>query len=383
MQRRKRGLVEDDGGGGGDEERNKRPRMIEKAPPMVSQFLSANESAKPQEKALALIRAHRTEELALFFRGRQPTNDDLSQYEVSKKVMNQIQANGPLADENKLRNSVFTELHNHDVKFVNSAKSTGKFVTLRKAWFRNMVYNETELSSIFSEFEEDTLQLQDREITKMDRMMHGLPVTTTSKPDMSAVVSDDSIKGKVLSADGAVAAIKISKQLMFGEFKNRKIYTLVNSVHQCTLYLYALLFWLRSKGGIDVEAVYGFTFCGRKCGDHDSFYSVSFVKVSTPMTLNNPIKVQHWSGSWDVKNPRGVQYLVHYLREGSRWELGRARRAPICSTLLSTFWTLPRRRWFDDGSEERTLIKNGTMAIIFKCYETGTANSPRSRTWLL
>ena len=161
-----------------------------------------------------------------------------------------------IANEESLRNSIYTELLNFGIDFPESAHAAGLAVTLRRAVFKNQIYSESTLAFLFAEFEAKWWS-NAQTSTEMERLMQRLPVTTSSKPDATVIVQTST----EINAS--------TSQLIFAEFKNHSTYSMADSVDQCALYLYALLFWLRAKCGLKVEVVYGFCFCGRKCKDRN------------------------------------------------------------------------------------------------------------------
>jgi hypothetical protein len=102
----------------------------------------------------------------------------------------------------------------------------------------------------------------------MRRIMRGLPVTTTSKPDLAPLDSRDS-----------------KNQIRFGEFKNNADYNQSTARTQCLMYLLGLIYWLRTELGEPVETV-----CGRRCENQDNTHSVGLIKLSAPKWLGEGLK---------------------------------------------------------------------------------------------
>ena len=113
----------------------------------------------------------------------------------------------------------------------------------------------------------------------MRRVMRGLPVTTTSKPDMAILQNSTRTDIRIAPPDPP------KPQLVLGDFKNGSNYSQDDTRAQCVMYLVALLYWLRVELGEPVEAVYGFYFCGQQCKGPDNTYTVGLIKLSAPTWL--------------------------------------------------------------------------------------------------
>ena len=73
--------------------------------------------------------------------------------------------------------------------------------------------------------------------------MRGLPVSTTSKPDLVPLVHGNPKEGD---------------QLWMGEFKNADRYNKQKASAQCLMRWLGRMYWLRTVLGKPLEAVYGF-----------------------------------------------------------------------------------------------------------------------------
>jgi hypothetical protein len=242
------------GGGLPAGKRSRTSVRLKMAPPAVGDHISASKSAKMGEQRAAIGKITYVDNVEFFFDAAAASTART----VSPRVMKSIE--NKRLDETGLRNAVYTELLRQEITFPMSARSKGLGVTLRKTFYKNEVYSETDLSSLLAEFER-TYWNNGQTVDGMERLMQGLPVTTSSRPDATVIVESDD--------DTLDTNEEHAKELIFGEFKNNSNYSITDSIDQCALYLYALLFWLRSRSGLKVEAVYGFTFCGRKSEGHD------------------------------------------------------------------------------------------------------------------
>jgi len=236
------------------------------------------------------------------------------------------------ASEETLRNAVYTDLKcNHGVQFPESClqEDTGIARVLRKAIGRETLKcNKTDLSDLMAECGRQ----RGHSSTNMRRIMRGLPVTTTSKPDLSPLDS----RGE-------------SVQIRFGEFKNAPNYSANSARSQCIMYLLGLLHWLRTKLGEPVDAVHGFCFCGRRCADQNQTYCVGLVKLTAPMCLGDELRAKFVQVTDDATSPIPMNALIHFLKHGKRWSISSStcgedglieahRRVPSLFTLPSSLW---------------------------------------------
>ena len=124
------------------------------------------------------------------------------QYKIDKRVMEVLQDEE--ASEEELRDAVFTDfMDNHEIKFLESSISANEDKN------GNKKYTESSLSTFLVNYGK---LCDEQETNQMRRIMRGLPVTTTSKPDL------------VPLRPGNNAGID-EIQIVMGEFKNAEKYT--------------------------------------------------------------------------------------------------------------------------------------------------------------
>ena len=195
----------------------------------------------------------------------------------------------------------------------------------------------------------------------MRRIMRGLPVTTTSKPDLVP-----------LRREKNTGTDKI--QVVMGEFKNADKYTEKKAQTQCLMYLIGLIYWLRCVRGQPVEDVYGFYLCGCRCSDSDdkSQYTVGLLKLSAPKHLGGLVEATCFPVSAPVANPYPLQLLIHFLKNGRKWTIkSQTLDQHTTRTPLPCFFVLPTDLWQDgDGYE---LVVHGTLSIVFRVTAAGWA----------
>ena len=73
----------------------------------------------------------------------------------------------------------------------------------------------------------------------------------------------------------------------------------------------------------------------------------------------------------NVDDPRPLQLVIDFLKHGKRWEFD---SDDTVSSLpperrVSVLFTLPTSLWTD--TDDRTLVLNGTMAIVFRVNKSG------------
>ena len=96
------------------------------------------------------------------------------QYKIDKRVMKVLQDEE--ASEEELRDAVFTDfMDNHEIKFLESSISANKDKNGSKK------YTESFMNTFLVKFGKLS---DEQETNQMRRIMRGLPVTTTSKPDL-------------------------------------------------------------------------------------------------------------------------------------------------------------------------------------------------------
>jgi hypothetical protein len=273
--------------------------------------------------------------------------DDHDDVIISDAVMQAIQDDALL--EADLRNAVCHELvHNHGIIFPASSNVCGNNIIrlprARKTNVKVQKYEETNLKNLFAEFERVQFMLgsggQD-----LERIMLGLPVTTTSLPDATQYDGD---------------------QMRFGEFKNKDVYTTMHASTQNFLYMIALMYWLRTGLGMKVETVYGFGFCGCKCDGHNGRkYAVGLFKLSLPAKLGGQLKAEYLWKYGEIDDKKPMQLLVEFLKNGHRWNLAAPFHPTIPTSYIPARLMLPSSLW--DNTASRELVANGTMAIVFRC----------------
>ena len=280
-------------------------------------------------------------------------------YSVSSTVKKLLQDASFLTSEQRLRNAVYTDLmDNHGIQFpASSLAVSGVRKGLRRINSNiSRRYDKTNLSSLMFEYAN---QHRGRTIEKsMERIMRGLPVTTTSLPDMCPLIDalDPEAENNALRVDR-------STQLRLGEFKNAHEYTKINALAQVVYYLHGLLYFLRVELGEKVDRVYGFCVCGCKCRDQGSntTYAVTLVRLCAPEILGETIKVEIFTLQRSTTDMLPMQLLVHFLKHGKRWKV-----SPNDSTistdvqLTPSLFTLPTNLW-----ENKTLVRHGTLSIVF------------------
>ena len=205
------------------------------------------------------------------------------------------------ASEEELRDAVFTDLmDNHKIKFLESSISANKDKNGSKK------YTEAFLNTFLVKFG----KLSDERVTnQMRRIMRGLPVTTTSKPDL------------VPLRPGNNAGID-EIQIVMGEFKNADKYTEELARTQCLMYLIGLIYWLRCVRGRPVEDVYGFYFCGIRCSDSkDKVHNtVGLLKPSAPKHLGSLVEATCFGALAPVTDPCPLQLLIHFLEDWQKMD---------------------------------------------------------------
>lgn len=165
---------------------------------------------------------------------------------------------------------------NHDVKFPKSslkpesASRVARFVRSGPFKLRIKECVETDLANLLAEYAREYDHSTSN--TSMRRIVRGLPVTTTSEPDLAP-----------LDTRGPA-------QIRLGEFKNARNDSVEQAKAQCIMYLLGLLYWLRVELGSPIESVFGFYFCGCRCQDQKGTYTVGIVKLSASQFLGDEMK---------------------------------------------------------------------------------------------
>jgi hypothetical protein len=129
--------------------------------------------------------------------------------ELSYKVSNDVKGtiNNKKASENDLRNAVYTYLKYLPKKGFSVPASAATGGSEQVGNFVREKYQESRLSNLLADFDKES-NVPDADNTKnMPRVMRGLPVTTTLKPDMAIVRKFD----RRDSTDAAASTGRIQK----------------------------------------------------------------------------------------------------------------------------------------------------------------------------
>lgn len=251
----------------------------------------------------------------------------------------------PHDKEERLRNAVYTELKlNHGINFPASSEHWNLEVTLRSKTSMDHRYKENDLAHLLHEFHRQRAGHEDSKEKDriMPRLLHGLNVTTTSLPDMTVLRE---------------------KYLYFGEFKNSDKYTNESAAKQCTLYLYALLYFFRVRLGLDVKAVFGFWVCGPGCFTRRKQYSVGFVRLSAPRELGGSLVPEVFSTLHGIDSVAGIQRLICFLKIGNIVELEEQGAALQLNRRIPALLSLPGNLW-----ESPFLVTNGSASMVFRGF---------------
>jgi len=328
--------------------------------PIAAGVVCASESSSLVEKLPVHILPKQCSQEVFFSHGTdEAAIERRESYSISRETMETLQ--DIKMDENALRDKIFKELRDrHAIVFPASA-SNGE---------DDEMYKEDTLENVINEFLTSTIGM-DHQSLELGRITRGLPVTTTSLPDATVIRKEADQGG--LDDFGKIRQLYC---LIFGEFKHGPKYSKKNAAVQCVLYLYAIIFVLRTKLGLPVVAAYGFAFCGHKCKDQKSqsknqigSYSVGLIKLSLPTTLFGEIKAESYWTRGDTGDKRPLRLLIDFLMHGNRWEFEDIPRITDGSRLVPSLFMLPTLFWLDN--DDRKLIRNGTMAIVFHATKTG------------
>ena len=340
----------------GDEDNNnssKKMRTINEIPPVTTGVHSASKTPVVDEETCR-VETIEVDALSCFF-DEPITYNTFPKYAVAKRVLGKLKDNK--ASEEALRNAIYTDLMlNHGIQFPESSfraaqpSGTTRFIAKLNPTQKPQTYVETDLASLLREYGAKVKH----STTAMDRIMQGLPVTTTSK----------------LKPDLAQLDLREPLQIRFGEFKNRHIYSAETARSQCIMYLIGLLYWLRVDVGKPVEAVFGFYFCGRRCSDQDNYknYEVGLVKLTAPRYLGDEMVATYLESHAAISNLTPLRMLIHFLKEGKRWVVSSRARAPM--TRIPCLFTPPSNLWEND--QDRSLVcHGGTLSIVFRITAQG------------
>ena len=323
----------------------KRMKLMDEPPPVQNGVLSASQTPTIDEGRLIDISTvvHKTrndQSMGTFFDSPNNRWNGEHGYMIADSVLKVLK--NPNALEKELQNAVFTDLLvNHGIPFPETSRSSNE--TDENG---NQKYSESILIKLLEELGK---KMNQPETKNMQKIMRGLPVTTTSKPDLAPL---DHRNGTF--------------EIRLGELKNAGNYEEEQARTQCIMYLLSLLYWLRTVQGIPVESVYGFYICGCRCSDHDGLkYTVALVKLSAPQYLGDELKAVCLSQRRGIDNPLPLQLLVHFLKEGKRWVM--ADQIPRITDLhrrIPSLFVLPTSLWVDD--QDRRLVEHGTLSVVFR-----------------
>ena len=297
---------------------------------------ASRSSAVAETEYLAKLTLQEVETDEIFFPGEGRGHPD--QIAIGKNVENALQRSW--YKEEALRNAVYTDLIlNHGISFPESSYHWAGERKLRSLTKADQRYKECDLAHILLEFHQ---QLTGADASlPITRLLHGLNVTTSSLPDMTILKENC---------------------LCFGEFKNSNKYTNESAAKQCTLYLFALIYFFRVRLGLDVKAVFGFWVCGPGCFTRTKEYSVGFIRLSAPEHLGDSLVPQVYSSSHCVKSVAGIQQLVSFLKFGNAIEATRL-KAVHADCRIPALLSLPRKLW-----ESPLLVSNGTASMVFRGF---------------
>jgi hypothetical protein len=231
---------------------NKRPRigLFERPPP--SGALATSKSGAFRLDACAAAIDIVVAPIETFFDDN--ADRTISSIEISKQVTAML--GNAKATENDLRSTIYTELKNfHGIKFPNSSLAKGTAMNLRRTKSRPLTYFEKDLKSLLNELLLNEQEKTDREIK--DRLLKGLSVTATSRPDLT-VVRNGRLNLLIDETNNPRDHTGETGDILFGEIKHSSSYTTQDAAKQCALYLCALLYFFRVHRGLQVQSVFGF-----------------------------------------------------------------------------------------------------------------------------
>jgi hypothetical protein len=201
---------------------------------------------------------------------------------------------------------------------------------------------------------------------RMKNAQPGLVVTTTSRPDFAFLLSaEDSIDGK------------IDMDITFGEIKNHDKYWTQDAVNQEILYLMALQYWWKVICAREVDDVYGFTICGQGCKDMkpskrthygnrtSPHYMIAIIKLSASKKLGHCKVATVLQKCCSITEPDGAHLLFRFLSRNLN-RIGNKPKIPEpCAAWMSAPAEFVR---LVDAPNGWSLMKNGTLALVFHCY---------------
>jgi hypothetical protein len=327
----------------------KRVKLAKEIPPIKDGVISASKSPEIETGRFVDVIAVNSN-IDIFFDEDQK---EIPEYAVSGSVMKALQ--NKLASEEMLRNAVYTDLMmNHGIQFpASSCKAESPSRARRffqRGLFRKTIkeYIERDLVFLLKEFAQQRNDYNPSH-ESMHRIMRGLPITTTSRPDLAPLHATE--RGQI--------------EMRLGEFKNAKNFKCLKARTQCINYLLCLLYWLRAEAGRKVEPVFGFYVCGCRCADMKAkSYVVGLVKLSTSQFLGDDMKAEYYQMKSNVMSPLPMQLLIHFLKNGKQWIVSKQDSDMPCNRRIPSLFVVPSSLWNDDN--EPFLVHHGTFSMVFK-----------------
>ncbi|KAG7366435.1 hypothetical protein IV203_029105 [Nitzschia inconspicua] len=336
----------------------KRVKLFNEIPPVQNGVISASKTPVIDEGRIVDIPTEKVLDVGYFF---DDDVKDIPEYDVSQSVQNALKST--CQKEKALRNAVYTDLmFNHNIKFPESSfkpESTSRVSKLlrRVPLARNKEYVEADLAKLLAEYAKvcDPITSANH-TTSVQRIVRGLPVTTTSEPELAPIDT----RGPA--------------QIRLGGFKNASNYNVAKAKIECTMYLLGLLYWLRVELGRPVESVFGFYFCGCRCEDQKKkTYTVGILKLSASQYLGDEMKAVCYEIKDDVNSLLPMRLLIHFLKEGKRWDISNQTTTVPVERRIPSLFTLPSNLW-NDEHDARRLVLHGTLSIVFDISSLGLEN---------
>jgi hypothetical protein len=242
-------------------------------PPVKDGVISASKSPVRKEGRLIDIKTFRSDDLSSFFESGVNGDGDIPEYEVTGLVTSALKDS--VNSGQNLRNAVYTYLKDtQHIEFPKSSmkpdSSSGILKALRKvsstlSLNRCKEYLETDLASLLVEYGKEQSQPTTQNMT-WPRIVRGLPVTTTQKPDLAPLHIPHMALPR---CDLGCSRMPTTTMLIKPE----------HSV-KCT--------WKSSRLGVL------FYFCGCKCADQHGTYEVGIISLTAPQLLGDPLKPRYF-----------------------------------------------------------------------------------------
>ncbi|KAG7352352.1 hypothetical protein IV203_008400 [Nitzschia inconspicua] len=167
----------------------KRVKLFNEIPPIQNGVISASKTPVIDEGRIVDIPTEKVLDVGYFF---DDDVKDIPEYDVSQSVQNALKSTWQ--KEKALRNAVYTDLmFNHNIKFPESSfkpESTSRMSKLlrRVPLARNKEYVEADLAKLLAEYAKvyDPITSTSH-TTSVQRIVRGLPVTTTSEPELAPI----------------------------------------------------------------------------------------------------------------------------------------------------------------------------------------------------